>query len=649
MASTPSSGVARARSTCLRVPGSALGPEDPYPHLDAVRALPVPELDPAAPADMRERVGRGRLATALPYGRFSDYDRRTTEQTLPAVELANDRVTATVLPGLGGRVWSLHDHATGRELLHRNPVLRFANFGLTDAWFAGGIEWNLGSTGHTCLTTRPLHAAVLRPPGGDVVRLWEWERTRDLVLQVDLTLAGRRLVASTRVLNPDPEAKPLYYWTNIAVPETPGTRVLCPATHAWRTSYSGSLDRVPVPEPDDDGVDVSRPSASSHAGDYFYDVADRPRLIAAVERDGAGLVQTSTTRLVGRKLFVWGRGPGGERWQQWLSGPGRRYCEIQAGACPTQLEHDLLPGGETVSWTETFGPVSLTPEEAAGDYAEACAAAGDAAHRVESPEDLELRHQRWLAEVADRAPDEPLSTGSGWGYAEVRLRGGAWPWDEALPFPEVADASAAAVAVVTGERDRLDASGPASTVPPVSDRWFALLHDLPAHWWVDLAVAVNEHLRGSLDRAAARYRSSLAARPGPVAARGLAQVAAACGRDQEAVDHYEAARRLDPHSRTVAVEQLGLLLDLGRPQEALAVEEGLPDDVRRHGRTRLLRARALADVGRTGEAAAMMDDLEVPDLPEGARDLDVLWERLHPGVPVPARLDFRMVREEGTS
>ncbi len=70
----------------------------------------------------------------------------------------------TVLPTLGGRVWSLYDHVSWRELLFGNPAMHFANFGLTNAWFAGGIEWNLGSTGHTTLSCRPMHAALVAGP-----------------------------------------------------------------------------------------------------------------------------------------------------------------------------------------------------------------------------------------------------------------------------------------------------------------------------------------------------------------------------------------------------------------------------------------------------------------------------------------------------
>ncbi|MGP3952569.1 hypothetical protein [Streptomyces sp. 7N604] len=34
----------------------------------------------------------------------------------------------------------------------RNPVFQPASFALNGAWFSGGIEWNIGATGHTTLS-----------------------------------------------------------------------------------------------------------------------------------------------------------------------------------------------------------------------------------------------------------------------------------------------------------------------------------------------------------------------------------------------------------------------------------------------------------------------------------------------------------------
>jgi hypothetical protein len=648
MVSTPSS-AATVRRTTVTVQAATLGPASPLPRFTRLRELPYPDVDPGAPPDMLERIAYGRLESPLPYPLQEDYDRALREVRLPAYVLTNEVLRATVLPTLGGRVWSLYDEARGRELLFCNRCLYFANFGLTDAWFAGGIEWNLGSTGHTTLSCRPVHVAVVAGPGGDVLRMWEWERTRDLVLQVDLSLppGSDRLYASTRVINPDPEEKPLYYWTNIAVPESPGTRVLTTAEAAWRTEYTGALLRVPVPHPDTPETDVSYPMASNPPADYFYDLrGERGRHIVSIEPDGRGFAQTSTRGLRGRKLFVWGSGPAGTRWQEWLCGPASRYAEIQAGWCPTQLEHDRLAGGATVSWTEAFGGVDLDPAKVAGGYAEACAAARSAVHGATDPSRLEAFHQRWLTDVADAAVTEQLSFGSGWGRVELSLRGlpEAVP-GLALPFPAVDDDSIAARHLLEGDAAGLATSTERLPVPPVSDRWRAVLEEAADSEWVHLARAVNAHVRGERARAAEQYGASLAAHENPWALRGLALLAD----DDRACELYARARRLRPDCRGLAVEQLERLLAAGRPGDALGVVADLPPAMREHGRTRLLEARARLALGERERAAAIMDSLVVEDLAEGDTVLGDVWDALHPDAALPAHLDFRMADTGGAA
>ena len=634
------------RRTAIRVQAATLGPPSPLPRFTRLRELPFPDVGPGASPEMLERIGYGRLESPLPYPVQEDYDRSLREVELPACVLDNGVLRATVLPTLGGRVWSLYDAARGRELLFCNPVLQFANFGLTNAWFAGGIEWNLGSTGHTTLTCRPMHAAVVAGPDGDVLRLWEWERTRDLVLQVDLSLppGSDRLYASTRVINPDPEEKPLYYWTNIAVPETQRTRVLTTADAAWRTEYTGGLTRVPVPHPDRADVDISHPMASTLPADYFYEVeGQRGPHIVAVEPDGRGFAQTSTRGLRGRKLFLWGSGRAGSRWQEWLCGPGARYAEIQAGRCPTQLEHDRLAGGSSVSWTEAFGGIDLDPEAVAGGYAEACAAAREAVHAATDPDHLDAFHERWLKEVADAAVVEQVSLGSGWGHVELRLRGAtATVPTGPLPFPPVDDDSLPARRLLDGDTEGLAQSAHLLPVPPVSDRWHAVLEQAPDSEWVHLARAVNAHVRGQLDAAAEQYDASLAAGENPWSLRGLALLA-----DDDRACHLLArARRLRPDCRGLAAEHLERLLAAGRSGDCLDAVAALDPTMRAHGRTRLLEARAWLAEGGRERAAEILQSLVVEDLAEGETVLDELWDTLHPGAELPAHLDFRMTGRE---
>ena len=95
-----------------------------------------------------------------------------------------------------------------------------------------------------------------------MLRLWEWERLRDLPFQVDLWLPEDSdfLYVGARIRNPHHRPVPVYWWSNIAVPEDERTRVLAPADGAWHFGYERTLRRIPVPEWD--GADRTYPLRS---------------------------------------------------------------------------------------------------------------------------------------------------------------------------------------------------------------------------------------------------------------------------------------------------------------------------------------------------------------------------------------------------
>ncbi len=315
------------RRSTRTLPAAPLGPENPLPALlprNEAHVLDGAERA-ALPPEMARQVGYAPLRSVLPTRVLDGYGRQRTPTALETIVLENARLRATVHPGLGGRLASLFHKPTGRELLYANPVFQPADFALNGAWFSGGVEWNIGATGHTTLSCAPLHAARVPAPGGDgaMVRLWEWERLRDTPFQVDLWLPEDSdfLYVGARIRNPHHRTVPVYWWSNIAVPESPGTRVLAPAEESWYFAYERTLRRIPVPEWE--GVDLTYPLGSRFPADYFHEVpAPARKWIAALDGTGQGLVQTSTDLLRGRKLFVWGAGPGGRRWQEWLTEPG---------------------------------------------------------------------------------------------------------------------------------------------------------------------------------------------------------------------------------------------------------------------------------------------------------------------------------------
>src|SRR4051794_35163689 len=111
------------------MPTSRLGPPNPLPPLRSAADLHVVDHGPEDGIDdeLREAMAYGRLASVLPYLEQSDYGRELVDTEHRVAVLENDRLRATFLLGWGGRLWSLVDRATGRELLHRPPTLQLAN------------------------------------------------------------------------------------------------------------------------------------------------------------------------------------------------------------------------------------------------------------------------------------------------------------------------------------------------------------------------------------------------------------------------------------------------------------------------------------------------------------------------------------------
>jgi tetratricopeptide (TPR) repeat protein len=634
--------------TSIERPSAVLGPCSPLPLLDPPSA-PVDIVGGDVPAEIVRRSRDGSPPSLLPYLAQDDYTRELTIRPLRVAVLANDALSATVALDLGGRVLSLCDRVAGRELLYVNPVVQPANLALRNAWISGGIEWNIGTRGHSPTTMDTLHAAHVDGPDGEpMLRLWEFERLRGVVFQVDLWLppAHPVLLARTRIRNVNDVAVPMYWWTNTAVVAGHDTRVLAPATRAFRTEYPNRLRVAAVP---DDGDDSTYPAHHHLAADFFYDVApDQRPWIAAVDGDGTGIAQISTERLRGRKLFVWGTARGGRRWQEWLShGGAEEYAEIQAGLAPTQYEHLLMPARAEWSWTEAFGAIAVDPARSHGaSWASAVADAEAAVEALIGAARLDELHSV-AGGIADRPPRAALAMGTGWGALERARRAAAGePWcdESGTPFPDGS---------LSGEQEQwlalLRTGGlpwhpPAQ--PPVSyvgAEWDARLAAAPSSWLTAYHRGTIAHGAGDVTGAIAHYEMSLRDDTNAWSLRGLAEAARAGGRPADAVRHAVEAWRLAPAEWRLAAEALSRLLDDARPAEALAFLEQLPLAIRRRGRIRLLEAWAAAGSGERARAAEILDaGLEVADLREGERSVDQLWALVNPDRELPAIYDFRM-------
>lgn len=600
--------------TTLPTPIAGPGPGNGLPILDAGGARSASDADWEVLGGKDGYVDR--FPTVLPYDAQDSFDRHVETRDLRVAVLENDRLRATFLLDLGGRLWTLYDKVGGRELLYQPDALMHGNLALRQAWFSGGVEWNLGFTGHWPLTSSPVSAGrVPGPDGTEVLRLWAYERMLGLVWRLDAWLpeGAEDLYVRVVVDNPYDRTVPVYWWSTIAVPQVTGGRVLMPAVRAVSSGY-GDLSVVDVtPERLD-------PAGQRYASDLFADLdgVEEP-WVAAVDADGVGMQQTSTPRLRGRKLFVWGTATGGETWQTWLGGTGR-YCEIQAGLGPTQLHHLPLAPGETWTWTEAYGPLRLT---------------GPVDGRPPRPTRVS-EADRALARVQD-APVTIEATADGWGALAVAA--GDLPVGPATPFP--AETLGAAQRPWLGVLGGQTLAGPAA--PVSGPGWRARLEAAPESPARDLHLGYLALARGKVRRARKYWRSSLAAAPSAEAYRAIALTSTD---PEERADNLTRAVALDTNP-SLLIEYATAALRAGRAEEVVERLRGHEQEGPRAGRFGLLLAEAYVALGRLDEAGAILEaGLVVPDIREGAATFTEVWKAYEAARgthrPLPAHYDFRM-------
>ena len=230
--------------------------------------------------------GYGRVKNAYPYRQRNGYTRRLGEKEVQTAVLENRYLKAVFLPEYGGRLWELWDKEQDKNLLYTNDVLRFSNLAVRNAWFSGGVEWNVGVIGHTPFTTEQMYVARTSDENGNpVLRMYEYERIRDITYQMDFWLEedSRFLNCRMRIVNENAEVVPMYWWSNMAVPEHEGGRIIVPAESAY-TNTCGEVYKVDIPVVG--GTDVTDYKKIPKSVDYFFEL-DRtaPKYIANVNRE----------------------------------------------------------------------------------------------------------------------------------------------------------------------------------------------------------------------------------------------------------------------------------------------------------------------------------------------------------------------------
>jgi hypothetical protein len=221
---------------------------------------------------------------------------RTRVEGHDAVALENDRLRAVVLPGLGGRVWTLEDRARSRQWIwHRDgvPLVACAVGAVYDDVWAGGWEELFPNDAPGAFEGRTLadhgewwtlawQAETTLDDDGVCVRLRSRTRTVNAACEKEFRLPhdSAELRVSYRIRSLEPAPFHFLFKQHLPIQLTPACRLVLPGgtVRAVDSSFGTILPAAgPLPWPADGprGDLQCIPPPSSAAREFVY-VSDLP-------------------------------------------------------------------------------------------------------------------------------------------------------------------------------------------------------------------------------------------------------------------------------------------------------------------------------------------------------------------------------------
>ncbi len=297
-----------------------------------------------------------RASIVYPYYMQDHLSRKLEDVTYKAIYLENEYLKITCLPELGGRLHSVYDKTTNREVFHKNNVIKPSMIGMRGAFISGGVEWNAGPQVHTVTILSPVNViSGTNPDGSAYLEVSNLEKSLRTQWTVRVTLHPGKayLDEEMRIYNPTDAMNPYYFWNCTAFPQLPGTRFIYPMSLG--TDHFGvEFFNWPVNK----GNDLSwtknyADAASIFAVDCGYD------FFGAYDVDlDRGVVQVANhNEHSGKKAWTWGQGDYGRICQKNLTDTDGNYIEVQSGPLQTQSDYGLLAPKSQVSWKEYWYPV----------------------------------------------------------------------------------------------------------------------------------------------------------------------------------------------------------------------------------------------------------------------------------------------------
>ncbi|HEX6773912.1 MAG TPA: DUF5107 domain-containing protein [Acidobacteriaceae bacterium] len=318
----------------ITIPTYKLGPPDPNPPFPLVNEHPI-----------------------YPYPMLDDLGERREPRSWRAIYLENQFLKITILPELGGHVYSVYDKLHHREMLYRNHVIKYGLVGPRGAWIAGGMEFSFPFA-HTTDTVSTVSSTLHPNPDGSTtafVGAVDWVSNMYWQIAITLRPGEARLEEGVTLFNATPLSHLYLFWTNTAVPASDDLQYIYPMRETISDDPFDIVQSWPLWK----GVDQSWYRNNPGATAIFARDVKRSFFGVYYHQSNYGIVHVSDFREdPGKKLWSWGTAPSGRIWDTILSDSDGPYNEIQSGRFATQGYREFMEPGRIEQWTEYWYPVS---------------------------------------------------------------------------------------------------------------------------------------------------------------------------------------------------------------------------------------------------------------------------------------------------
>jgi cytochrome c-type biogenesis protein CcmH/NrfG len=292
-----------------------------------------------------------------PYTLRTELTGERRNHDLRAIYLENEYLKCSVLPDIGGHVYTCIDKISGQPMFYSNPSLKKAQIGYRGAWAAFGVEFNF-PVSHNWMSMSPVDFSYAKHDDGsasvtigNIDRVYGMEWSVELVLRPGSTVLEQHV----RLSNRNDVRQRFYWWSNAAVRVWDDSHIQYPMRYAAEHGFA-AIQKWPV---DVQGKDLS----------IIKNQTDGPvsLFVHGSREDFMGLwnphSNTGTAHFAhydespAKKIWSWGVDADGLDWRNALSDDNSAYSEVQGGLFRNQETYAYLEPRQHISFAEYWMPV----------------------------------------------------------------------------------------------------------------------------------------------------------------------------------------------------------------------------------------------------------------------------------------------------